>query len=662
MAIVRNVGWALVAMAVGGCVAESEDGAPADDVLRVGEPVLAVEDDVCVDWRQVVRRTTEGTCGTVTRPGSAGSWQGTKLFPAWSGANAKYGAYCVYQFSNPTAVTGEDVNYLAARSFVAEIGADCVVTTPATDVPQLEQELNPALDALADDRIDLMTDAELGLPTTDANRTPVRVAVLDTVPAVWNSPRDNHGVVVADLVAEIAHACLPYAPGCKAWVENVLALPRYGLAPGDKDLIHGGMRAFQSEVAGALYTTIRSWETGSPAKLVMNMSIGWLAAFGEDPSTSSPAVDAVLLALRRASCEGALTIAAAGNEQNDCTPGPVLPAAWEELPAPTPQQCTSQLDITTPVASSGQYRPLVHAVGGLTWDDGPIANARVLGRPRLGAIADHVPRIGREAPARTGSSISAAVVSGVAALVWSYNGTLDAHSVMDQLYAAGVPTGDDAEFGLSSTHPIRRITACSALAQACATTGTCPTAVQPACSTTWLGPEQLALAIEGADPGTETTPALTSVGACAGFCSSSYELYTATGVPASCPSLGSGADPELLTSPQPTNPACPTCTWTSTGSPTNNDYRVSIVAALDAGWGARTDTSMSVSLKLENGSTVTYVLGDQNLTTTTTTISLTTIPQSRVVSGTVRIGFVGNGVTTDWTNGDLVTPPTTLSF
>lgn len=657
---VRTMGWALVAL-VAGCGGE-HDGDAAVTQLRVGEPVLEVEDDVCVAWRQVVRRTTEGNCTTVTRPNSGGSWQGTKLFPAWSGTNAKYGAYCVYEFSNPTAVTSEDVAYLASRTFVAESGADCVVTTPAS-VPALEQELDPALDALADDRMDLLTDAELGLPGTNNNRTAVRVAVLDTVPATWNQPRDNHGVVVADLIAEIAHACLPNAPGCKAWVENVLALPRYGLAPGDKDQVRGGMRAFQSEIAGALYSTIRSWETGAPAKLVLNMSFGWLAAFGEDPAASAPAVDAVLLALRRASCEGALAIAAAGNDQTDCTPGPVLPAAWEELPAPTVQQCTSQLDIANPVASSGQYRPLVHAVGGLTWDDDPVSNARELGRPRLGAIADHVPRVLREAPARTGSSISAAVVSGAAALVWSYNPGLDAHRVMDQLYAAGIATNDDAEFGLAgTTHPIRRITACSALAQACTTTGTCPAAVQPVCRTTWLGPEDLALAIEGVDPGTEVTPGLTSVGSCAGFCDASYELYTADGVAASCPALPGTSDTEDLTRPQPTNPACPTCTWTSTGSPTNNDYQVSIVAALDVGWGARTDTSMSVSLKLENGTSVAYALGDQNLSTATKTITLTSIPQSKVVSGTVRIGFVGSGVATDWTHGDLVTPPSTLSF
>jgi hypothetical protein len=99
--------------------------------------------------------------------------------------------------------------------------------------------------------------------------------------------------------------------------------------------------------------------------------------------------------------------------------------------------------------------PLVYAVGGVTGEGAPLGNARPASMPRLLAPGENAALLNRAddrdtAGAQgtlptTGSSVSAAVVSGLAALVWGVRPELGADEVMALVYANGLETGRPAE-------------------------------------------------------------------------------------------------------------------------------------------------------------------------------------------------------------------------
>jgi hypothetical protein len=104
-------------------------------------------------------------------------------------------------------------------------------------------------------------------------------------------------------------------------------------------------------------------------------------------------------------------------------------------------------------------------VGGLDGRDDALANARPGGRPPLAAPAFQVPGVMNEGGVPvyvgpyTGSSVSAAVTSAIAAAVWHQNGSLRPDQVMDTIRTNGVVGSTPAEFcfGGSPCPPIRRI-------------------------------------------------------------------------------------------------------------------------------------------------------------------------------------------------------------
>ena len=89
------------------------------------------------------------------------------------------------------------------------------------------------------------------------------------------------------------------------------------------------------------------------------------------------------------------------------------------------------------------YRPLVHAVSALDYHDRPLAIVRPGSIPRLmahgmSAITSDPLRPPQHTLLLTGTSVSAAVVSGAAAAVWSHTPTLTAHGVANLLFTTGV--------------------------------------------------------------------------------------------------------------------------------------------------------------------------------------------------------------------------------
>jgi hypothetical protein len=198
-------------------------------------------------------------------------------------------------------------------------------------------------------------------------------------------------------------------------------LPKY--AAGSHE---GGNVGTVNELSLAILTEVLEWRhQGSQGHLILNLSLGWDGELFHDLEVSSvskmnPDVLSVYNALRFAARSGVLVIAAAGNENAGPTMSnwPLLPAAWEMR---RPSWC--------PLL---HRRRLVYSVGGVDWQGVPLPNARHGGRPRRVAYGDHAvaDQGGEPTAILTGSSVSTAVVSSIAAVVWHLRPELRPDQVM----------------------------------------------------------------------------------------------------------------------------------------------------------------------------------------------------------------------------------------
>lgn len=254
-------------------------------------------------------------------------------------------------------------------------------------------------------------------------------------------------------------------------VHHTLALP-IETAPFHPDPDGGFYGSFQ-DLARGIFEAVR-YAKRHPEKLVLNLSLGWSSRWNQ-PSAWYPlgaGPEAVLRALRYASCEGALIIVAAGNAGHgpSSVTGPMYPAAWASESAPNQNECVPYETGRAAVPLAGLHRPLLFAVSGVDGEDHPLANARPGGHARLvapgqlGMTRDGYgdPRYGPYSLPLTGSSVAAIVASSAAAVVWSENPSWTPHQVMDLVYAGSVPLGRNADFGLGAGMEQRRVSLCGA--------------------------------------------------------------------------------------------------------------------------------------------------------------------------------------------------------
>ena len=213
----------------------------------------------------------------------------------------------------------------------------------------------------------------------------------------------------------------------------------------------GGRLDLWEDLALAIRREVAAWaamDRDTRPNLILNLSVGWDAAYGDPPVVRATVEDAV--------CRGALVVAAAGNRIAGpaFVERPIFPAAWEAVPAPSRKKCERLLgeSLEEPAAgSAGAYRPLLHAVGGVQHDGRPLSNSRPGATPRLVAYGDHVPVRYRDGVGRetlTGTSVSTLVVTAAAAARWRAEPRLESYQVMQALWNAGEGVEQAVDFCL----------------------------------------------------------------------------------------------------------------------------------------------------------------------------------------------------------------------
>lgn len=279
----------------------------------------------------------------------------------------------------------------------------------------------------------------------------VRLVFLDTQPdgeGVPDAPGlSSHGYTLAHLARRLVCEEGRNAP-CAAEIATREALPHPDFRPDQPSAGtgNGGNVGLLTDLAEAIVREVWSWRrSGSSQHLILNLSLGWDGEmFGDlkagKVSQLEPSVRAVYNALRFASRSGALVIAAAGNRRGGpiSSNWPLLPAAW---------------DLRRPDRLPfGLGRKPVYAVGGVDWQGLPLSNFRRGGRPRRVAYADHaVAETGSGGTAEptamyTGTSVSAAVTSSIAAVVWHLRPELRPAQVMRLVVRSGDRLPSRADF------------------------------------------------------------------------------------------------------------------------------------------------------------------------------------------------------------------------
>lgn len=619
-----------------GCSAPTE---PQPELQpRLGPPEIEVLQSVaCTPDRRIAFRPGQGAAPCILVPG----WIESKLFP---GSVALTGSFCLYEFDHANNVF-DPVNDLDNIDVMvsADHSADCsaiLAQEEESGPPPLSDEYDGMLRAAFRNAINRLDAFDLELPVSEPARSEVRVVVVDTIPPTEPAqPNSRHGEDMAAFVADIA---CPAGGGvsCAVDVRYELGLP---LLPNyEEDFDDGGVLGSYGHLARAIYDAVDS--VPPDTKVIINLSVGADgAAFGGPGYDEPTRVDAIEVALEYARCKGALIVAAAGNANPGCSEGPLMPASFELEPAPDAMRCNALGVPSAPPLAS--YQPLVYAVGGVDFDDvTPPAMDRVA-MPRLAATAKHaIPETSR--PPITGTSVSAAVTSGTAALLWSYFPWMSADQVMQMIYDGATPLGKNADFmgpTARDSSIVRRLDICSAFAMAQSMRSGPPTGHPPGLPPPGpplgppvdLPPNPLSKALTCPKPAptslidlssglgfTEEPPTVNRT-----FTSTlptECEVLCANGFEQVADNVGGPACPppapihELYFGPQPPKPPCPRCVITTNDGDGVEAAQLSVYAVLHEDYEGYTVDDINVTL--HEGTTPTRLrLGAVSLSTHSTT-------------------------------------------
>lgn len=383
-------------------------------------------------------------------PSPSGDWS---VQPLFNGAtNPVLRNFCLYRWASRTGAP-PDISVLPNIA-TFRVERDCRIVDALL-------EPTPVAAVLLEDAYDAQVSQPTFLPETIPPAISTRVAIVDTTPdeTVSGLPSGlagTHGRAMADLIAH--NSCMRDTSGdeigCTAFLTSYQGLGQGGNA-------NEGSHGYPTEVANAIYRAIRDWKVSPHLNLIINLSIGWSdnqrSAYGENMSVTSASA---YLAIQHAACEGALVVAAAGNRgrMNGAT-GPMFPAAFEvsERLCPGPEN---------------GYAPIIHAIGAVDGADRFLSIQREDGIPRLVAPSKMISVGG--STVLTGTSLSAAGVAGIAAMVWNHIPTMDASQVTDRIMQNATPLAGVPDFDYPpAVWTISRVASCAAIGIAAPTIMPC---------------------------------------------------------------------------------------------------------------------------------------------------------------------------------------------
>lgn len=362
--------------------------------------------------------------------------------------------FCVYEWQPAPSYTGAPPIGLLPNTPDMRLERDCNAVAPMFT----PSGSRPIFEAAYASQMNLSdVGAAASFPT--ASRT--AIAIVDSSPTEVTtelpSPgADGHGLVVGAVARKTS--CLTSGGAeleCAARIRSYQGMPL-----GDGVASYGR----PLDVAVAMARAIVDWyEWGADDNLIINLSLGWDAKYSglHGPDIRMTGLAPWLVA-QWAVCEGAMLVAAAGNRsQAGVSSGPMFPGGWEQ-------------DVRLCAGPAGIYAPLVHAAGAVDGKDDTLRIARPGGNPRLLAPSSFVTAAspapgGGHSRGRlvSGTSLSAAGLSGTAALVWALDPALSADEVMEEIYRAATFFGDPPDFAKGTGWSQARVDSCSAVARVC---------------------------------------------------------------------------------------------------------------------------------------------------------------------------------------------------
>jgi hypothetical protein len=430
----RVIAIAIIAALLGSCVCTFSEPLPAPAALDC-EPVRYL----------AVLRTAGEPCPT---PGSSasGRWEvGVVSSAERPGGPRELGTICAYDWV-PARECAPDLRALAGAGVPLQV--DPPLVTPA-QAPTTAA--GPLTLAVARDAYDAAIDLGLA-PAAPEDGERVGVAVVDTSPdasGTITAGEDAHGFNVAWL---IRHLTCPKGGACATYPIMANAFERSG----SRSVTTPSKVGQAVSRAVTEWTKLRTLPAGQRvARLVVNLSLAWESCPCQwvDPATFGLAEKSELATnlpticvgeaiakweIARARCQGAIVIASAGNAPGS---GPALPAAWEK----------DTLDCSgfqvPPGVADATAAPVLYAAGAVGPRDEALPITRDQSTPRLVApstlavgfpddsSADGYGQHATRSAVLTGTSVSAAAVSAVAAATWARSSEAKSREIMETVYA-----------------------------------------------------------------------------------------------------------------------------------------------------------------------------------------------------------------------------------
>ena len=535
-------------------------------------------------------------CSSYNRLGVNGLWNSSPLFgDKASDALAKF---CSVQWVPSQNGAQPDQGNLPLLN---DLAMDCTVVGPQAN--GLAPHVSGALQDTFRRQSGYRDIPSAGITTTTT--APTSIAIVDTAPYGNTTPINHHG---SDLAAIAHNLACGNDSSCLQNVYTTLGLPRHNTLDGvESDTINGGHFGSLGDLSLGIYEAVERFHHDqpdaigkTPAHLVINLSLGWDSLFGDLPSYPAPRthlnlingvsngipapIQAMHAILIYAKCEGALILAATGNKKfGSCSDDALLPAAWERLAAPTPNDCdgfdimTSETSSDLPPGTEQPYlveAPLLRAVGGLEYDNSPLDSMRSNSTPQLLAASFHArgtKALDEATEVMTGTSVGTVVTAAAAALSWSHYSTRDGDEVVNVAYD-GLPKVPNAtsDFGFDGAgQAVAEVNVCGFLQATCAEFSNGHDCPSLQCPSTQIDLSNVNAALDASPDGQIYSDAAANAPArfCQDACGDTYLWYGG--------SQGITELPDPWVHPQPSTPICDVCDLIPT-SPTTGNLSLSL--------------------------------------------------------------------------------------